>query len=608
MLVTGSKQQRHDLAGIEAFAHLTDAQLSEIETQLQLLTINGGETLVSQGEASDALYLVVSGRFQVTIEGQEDPVVEIGPGKSIGELGFFSESARTATVTAARDSLVLRLLREDFDALCRRSPEIWPTIVSMLARRLVRIATAKPKVEKSTPRTIAICHAGNESIPETVLRTLERVFCEACECRFISAATLRDEFPTANLPEDNAVTRWLNDEEAKYDYLFFLTDPELTEWSAKAVRQADLVLRIGMHHSRDTQAPRPLNPIEQFAEEILDPDSQRLILVHDNDGDITGTRHWLEGRSVAMHHHVAADSIADYQRLYRFINGEAVGLVACGGGAYCAAHIGLFQAFLDAGLEFDMMGGTSGGSAMVGAFAKGIDPEDLDRRTHDIFVTNRSLRRMTWPRYSLLDHKIFDKCLAHHYTQVRIEDLRIPYFAISTDLSHNRIRCHQRGRLWKAIRASSAIPGLLPPVYTAEGDILVDGSLLDNVPVRQMLKLKTGPNVVINFDPPEIRVSGIDYDSLPSRRQLVQSKLLPFLSPPLPQAPGPGNIITRSLAVNRTDFRQFMTSDDLLFEPPIPSDISIMDWQHHSRLKDLAQKYGKAEIARLSAIGHKLLR
>jgi len=601
-------EQRHDLAGIEAFVHLSDAQLSDIESQLQLLTINGGETLISQGKVSDALFLVVSGRFQVTIADQQGPVVEIGPGKSIGEIGFFSGSARTATVTAARDSLVLRLLREDFDALCRRSPEIWPTIVSMLSRRLVLLATAKPKVEKSTPRTIAVCHAGSEPVPETVLKALERVFSEACKCRFVSAATIRDEFPTDDLPEDNAVTRWLNDEEAKYDYLLFLTDPEPTEWSAKAVRQADLVLRIGLHYSRDTEAPKPLNPIEQLAEEIHDPESQRLVLVHDNDGDITGTRRWLDGRSVAMHHHVTAGSIADYQRLFRFINGDAVGLVACGGGAYCAAHIGLFQAFLDAGLEFDMMGGTSGGAAMVGAFAKGVGPEELDRRTHDIFVTNRSLRRMTWPRYSLLDHKIFDKCLAHHYTEVRIEDLRIPYFAISTDLSHNRMRCHQRGRLWKAIRASSAIPGLLPPLYTSDGDILVDGSLLDNVPVRQMLKLKTGPNVVINFEPPEIKVSGIDYGSLPSRRQLVQSKLLPFLSPSLPQAPGPGNIITRSLAVNRTDFRQFMTSDDLLFEPPIPPDISIMDWQHHSRLKDLAQKYGKAEIARLSAIGHKLLR
>ncbi len=231
----GGSKQRHDLVGIEAFAHLTDEQLSEIESQLQLLTIHGGETLISQGEASDALYLVVSGRFKVTIEGQQDPVVEIGPGKSIGEIGFFSSSERTATVTAARDCLVLRLLREDFDAMCRRSPEIWPAIVSMLARRLVRIATAKPKVDKSTPHTIAICHAGSEPVPESVLKALEGVFSKASECRFITAATIRDEFPSADLSEDNAVTRWLNDEEAKYDYLFFLTDPELTEWFAKPI-------------------------------------------------------------------------------------------------------------------------------------------------------------------------------------------------------------------------------------------------------------------------------------------------------------------------------------------------------------------------------------
>lgn len=605
--MTRSRQQRHELAEIEAFAHLSDAQLSELESQLQLLTVNGGESLISQGEASDALYLVVSGRFHVMMTGCRKPVAEIGPGKSIGEIGFFSGSARTATVTAARDSLVLRLLREDFDALCRHSPEIWPTMVTMLARRLVRITTLEAKVEKTTPRTIAICHAGSESVPETELEALKKVFSEVCECRFLTAPTVRDEFPTVNLSQDNSVTRWLNDEETKYDYLFFLADPELTEWSAKAIRQADLVLRIGLHHRRDAEAPRPLNPVEKFAEGVHGPETQRLVLIHDDEGEITGTRYWLHGRAVRMHHHVTAGSVADYQRLYRFIKGEAVGLVACGGGAFCAAHIGLFQAFLEAGIEFDMMGGTSGGAAMVGAFAKGIDPEELDRRTHDIFVTNKAMRRATWPRYSLLDHKVFDKRLAHHYTEVRVEDLRIPYFAISTDLSHNRMRCHRRGRLWKAIRASSAIPGLLPPVYTGSGDILVDGSLLDNVPVRQMLELKTGPNVVINFEPPEIKVSGIDYDSLPSRRQLVQNLLLPFLSPPLPHAPSAGSILTRSLAVNREDFRQFMTDDDLLFVPPIPPGVSIMDWQRHSHLKDLAYKYGKAEIARLKAAGHRLL-
>ena len=136
-----------------------------------------------------------------------------------------------------------------------------------------------------------------------------------------------------------------------------------------------------------------------------------------------------------MHHHVALDEPGDMERLYRFINGTALGLVACGGGAYCAAHIGLYKALLQAGLTFDIMGGTSGGGAMTAAFAMGTSPDDVDRATHEIFVTNKAMRRYTWPRYSLLDHTHFDRQLANHYAGIDIEDLWIPYFAVSTNLS-----------------------------------------------------------------------------------------------------------------------------------------------------------------------------
>ena len=113
-----------------------------------------------------------------------------------------------------------------------------------------------------------------------------------------------------------------------------------------------------------------------------------------------------------MHHHVALDNVGDAERLYRFINGTALGLVACGGGAYCAAHVGLYKALMESGLTFDIMGGTSGGAAMTAAFAMGTHPDDVDRATHDIFVTNRAMRRYTWPRYSLLDHTHYDRQLA----------------------------------------------------------------------------------------------------------------------------------------------------------------------------------------------------
>ena len=68
-----------------------------------------------------------------------------------------------------------------------------------------------------------------------------------------------------------------------------------------------------------------------------------------------------------MHHHVAANSAADVERLWRFLRGEALGYVAGGGGSYCASHIGIYKAFRDTGTAFDITGGTSGGAAMAAA-------------------------------------------------------------------------------------------------------------------------------------------------------------------------------------------------------------------------------------------------
>jgi len=607
-LVKTDKNRRHELAELDLFAHLSDTQLSELESQLKLETVKGGDDLITEGEPSDALYLVVSGRFYVVRGNRKKPVAEMGAGAFIGEIGFFSGSPRTATVCAARDSLVLGLKRKNFDALCKRFPEMWQKISAMLAKRLVRITTVDPYFEKTNPRTIAVCHAGVEPYPEAVLDSLRRAFNESASCRMLTSQTLNDEVSGGNRKRDHVITRWLNDEEAKQDCLFFMADSNLTDWSSLAIRHADMVLFIGMHHAEEGHAQKPLNDLERFARGVHDQEQQRLLLVHDHGAEIIGTRHWLKDRTVHMHHHADVGSKADFRRLARFVAGKAVGLVACGGGAYCAAHIGMFQAFLEAGIEFDIMGGTSGGAAMAGAFARGVDPEELDRRTHDIFVTNGALRRATWPRYSLLDHKVFDERLAHHYSDGRVEDLKIPYFAVSTDLSHNRMRCIREGELWKAIRASSAIPGLLPPVYTPDGDILVDGSLLDNVPLQQMCKLKTGPNVVINFDPPEITVPGLDYDALPSRGQLIRSVVFPFLSPRLPEAPNASSILTRSLSVNREDFHKYMSDGDLLFEPPIPEGMSIMDWRRHGELKTLAYDYACKEIALQRKAGHKLLK
>ncbi|HEX9881731.1 MAG TPA: patatin-like phospholipase family protein [Hyphomicrobium sp.] len=590
---------RPALPAVGIFAELDAAEREALASELETRALKRGDVLVRQGDAADALYIVLSGRFAVMIEGRRDPIAEIGPDQPIGEIAFLTEGKRTATVTAMRDSLVLRLGRAEFERLSDKSPSIWRTLTCALSQRLAATTVSEAHAPDPRPRTIAIVRAGAEPVPRSFIEDLSSVFSAAAKTLVLDAERAAQLLPKG-VPLDSAeATQALNELESTYDYVIFIADDDLTPWSQKAVRHTDLVLGIGIHSANPTP-----NRLEKLAAEFVNPEARRLVLLHPRRAPISGTARWLRWRGVAMHHHVAMDERKDIERLFRFINGTAVGLVACGGGALCAAHVGLYKALIESGLEFDIMGGTSAGAAMVGAFAMGKHPDDIDRGTHDIFVTNRAMQRYTWPRYSLLDHRHYDRQLSRYFAGVNIEDLWTPYFAVSTNLSSYELHRHDRGDLFAAIRASGSIPVLLPPVYTREGEMLVDGCLLDNVPIRTMHQLKSGPNVVISFHIPELQRFEVEYAALPSRNELIQMSLNPFARSKLPDAPGLTTVLMRSLMANRHDFNRQLKPEDLLMVPPIPEDMGILDWHRHTELVEAAHRWGLQEMARVHARGH----
>ena len=577
-----------------------------MEAELETMPFERGAILVRQGDRADALYLVVSGRFEVHINGRDGTIAEIGPGSPVGEIAFLTGGERTATVIAARDSLVLRLGRAEFEQLCLRVPGIWRTLTTTLATRLAETSQNRRTATAPVPRTIVLIPAGPKPLPERFVALLADAFATEgrnCVVRSSSLASMIGDQgrPDVRLdPSSRGVTEALNQLEAGHDTVLYVADAELNGWSEKAIRQADMVLRIGVA-AGETLAPVPENAHERFASGLVSSRAHRLVLLHEHRIAPKGSRYWLQGRSVQMHHHVALSDSADVERLVRFVRGRALGLVACGGGAFCASHIGLYKAFREAGLVFDIMGGTSGGSAMTGAFAMGLQPEAIDDLTHEIFVTNRALRRYTWPRYSILDHTHFDRVLAEHYAGIDIEDLWIPYFAVSTNLSRYSLHHHRTGDLWAAVRASGSIPALLPPYYTEDGQMLVDGCLLDNVPIRTMHDIKRGPNIVVAFEVPQLERFKVDYKNLPSRGDLFRRFLQPFGRKPLPDAPSLGSVLMRSLMANRQDFERHLETDDLMLVPPLPTDMSILDWGRHRELMDTSYAWCRAELQSLTS-------
>ena len=573
------------------FSALADRDRAELSNHLERRFVRRGEALIRQGRPAQAFYLVVSGRFSVTIEGRKETVSEIGPNQPIGEIAFLTGGTRTATVTALRDSIVLRLDRQDFDALSQNNPDIWRGLTTTMANRLAATTAAVPDLPDPRPRTIAVMRAGNSPIPDRFLDQFIDVFHRDQKTLVVTSENASEVLGCNGDLHSEQSTRALNELETAYDCILMLADHSLTAWTEKVVRHADLLLLVG-HHAKDPNA----NVLEGFAAGYVAADQRRLVLVHETRTDVKGTQAWLEDRNVIMHHHVALDDVEDFERLRRFIDGKARGFVACGGGALCSAHVGVIKALQEHGHTFDILGGTSAGSAMVAAFALGHSPQEMAATIDDMFVTHKAMRRYTVPKYSVLDHANFDKQLKRYFAGRDIEDLWLPTFAVSTNLSRYKLHIHRTGDLWTAIRASASIPVLLPPVYTDDGQMLVDGCLLDNVPIRVMHQLKTGPNIVVSFMVPELERFDVDYDQLPSRSDLLKALANPLQRGKLPGAPGPSAVLMRAMMANRRDFQRHLKPSDTLLVPPISSDIGPLDWHLYQQLIDHAYQWTSGQL------------
>ncbi len=564
------------LAEAPSLGALTADELQGLARIAETRKLRRGDILVRRGELSDTLNFVVSGRFSVDSEDAGEPIAEIGQGQPIGEIGFFGKLPRTFTVTALRDSEVLTIRRDRFDEVSDAFPGVREAVIKSLAMRLAE--TKPPERQIGASRTMAVLPAGQSGHSKRFLELLRQVFGANQKAVFLTQDMIDEHFGGTSL-DDSTSSNWLNALEAKADVIFYIADETLTDWTAKCVRQADVVLLVAA-----AAAGKRLNPSESFAFSLHRPVARRLVILHEARTAVAAhTSDWLHDRDVFMHHHVSLQDADDVECLRRFLTGCAVGFVAGGGGALGSAHLGVYKAFSEAGAVFDVFGGTSVGAAMAAALAIGFDAEDIDVRTHHIFVTNRAFRRFTLPYYGLLDHKGFDRALHAVYGDLLIEDLWKPFFAISANLADRTVMIHRRGPVWQAVRASASIPGVFPPFFTPDGKMLVDGALVDNVPLASMKALKSGPNLVVALQENAPKAYLVDYESIPGPRDWIMKALNPYSRRRLPQIPSAVQVIILSILANSRQNLP-LSSEDILIRPDLPSGVQWTNWDRHTEV------------------------
>jgi NTE family protein/lysophospholipid hydrolase len=495
----------------QMFGVIDPQVLRVVEQLVSWVSLPAGAELFAQGDEGDAAYLVAAGRLRAsrrTPGGVETEIGEIGRAELLGEMSLVDGEPRYASVHAMRDSQLIRFSRAAYEELLDRYPRVGLEVAQIALRR------TRHRAERDRHRRLSIVVVPASPGVDVRAFVAELTSALGPDARRVDSASLNEELGRpgiADVGDDDVgalrLAFHLEDLEQRHQHLVYEIDDGWTPWSRRALRWADHILLV----ADATADPQP-GAIEQELWALVARHHHpkvSLALLHPPDTKLPkGTAAWLEPRVLASHHHLRRGEPAHMARLARLLDGRGTSLVLGGGGARGPAQLGVLSLFEEHGWPIDAIGGTSIGSIMAVGPGLGLSAAEARHRSVDAF---KKIFDYTLPTTSILRGQRISSRLEDIIGNVDISDMWIPYFCVSTNLTRARAEYHDHGPLVPAIRASIAIPGVLPPV-PYQGDLLVDGGLLDNVPVEEMRRrYPTGTVIAIDVAPVDGPVADVDY-------------------------------------------------------------------------------------------------
>lgn len=479
------------LQPLPLFKNIGKSFLYELATSMKIIHAAGGEVIVRQGGEDKDLYILYHGRLSVfqsqnpEINLRETLVTELAPGQILGEISLLSNYKRVRSVIATRDSVLFKLDETSF----KRIEQHYPRETLELAKQAITRLITRPKQNPESKKisTISIAPAGDSDhrlLVELLFEELNKIQPTIIVNRDICNRHFNRDCAAINLsdPQNIEISNWLTSLEDKYSYIIYETDDIMNPWTERCLRQSDRIFFAAQEN-----VSHILNSIEIAVFNQKDTfSSLDLIFLHEKQ-KITGTRYWLDLRPVINYLHLNVHSIKDMERLLRFINGTSFGVVMNGGGARGMAHIGGLMSLEDLHMPIDFIAGCSMGAFISSQYAKGLSiPEIIETAREGL---SKYKNEYALPLVSLMTGESIDDVCRVLGGDFMIEDLPYPFFCVSANLTQGTLEVFDKGPLWLALRSSISIPGIFPPIYNEVGDTIVDGGILNNMPVDVMRKV-----------------------------------------------------------------------------------------------------------------------
>ncbi len=474
LVVAASAEATTDLSGVPMLAAMPQDSRRRLEAASRLMAVPAGEWLIRAGDPPGSAYVVRRGRLEIEVD--TTIVRELGPGEVIGELALLTGEPRSAGVRARRDSTVLEIPRTTFEEVLATDAVASRTVLTQVAERLRTAGGPTPGTRAPQPTVVAVVAMHPGSGVEEVAHLLGRRISE-----HVVVAV-----PGVVDPEG------LDRAERDHDRVVLVADhatsgPDLA-WREFCLRQADAVVLVARADApAPTASPSPA------------PGRSPDVVLLGAGADPARRAEWVAATDAWQLTVVESDLVTGLRPLADRLAGRSLGLTLAGGGARAFAHIGVLRELEDAGLHVDRVAGSSVGAIIAAVHASVRSGEEAEELCYAEFVRRRPFSDWTVPTHSLARGRRMREGLTRAFGDSVLEGLPRQLHVVSTDLVTRQRQVHRRGSVVDAVIASARLPVLLAPIPDDAGRLLVDGGVLDNLPVDLLTERDEGPVVAVNI-------------------------------------------------------------------------------------------------------------
>jgi NTE family protein len=492
------------LRKVHIFAELPEELLEQVASIARNVSLARGEWLFREGDPADGVYIVRVGHLEIVQEQPETAVLNtLTRGAVIGELALLSGSVRSGSARALRDSEMLKIEKVHFDELLNSTPALALGLTRVLSVQL-QASRALPVTRRARPVTIALLALGH-GVP--LLEIADELSTAMCAHGRVAVLHPGDQGASAGEGDSraDAVGRFgpvVERCELEHDHVIMVCgdDPRAGTWDDFCLARADRVLAVVDASVRDGEA----GVLAADADEPAGRSIERIrgcdLVGYGLRAGTGGLSNWIERLEPGGTFTLSSDGDRhrDVARMARRLSSRSLGIVFGGAGARAFAHLGVLEVLLGAGVRVDRVGGVSMGAFVGALLAAGHDSASIDACCYEEWVRRNPINDYTIPRSSLIRGRKSQAMLERVFGHTRIEELSRSFYSASVDLRESSLRIDRRGLVAEAVGASIALPLIAPPVRRGES-LLIDGSLLDNLPLVPMSAGGEGPVLAIDI-------------------------------------------------------------------------------------------------------------